>query len=120
MSDASAEKLLLLAILLTAIEDVATLNHKSSNLQKDAVLWVDCWDNHDHKYPYTFPWVCIELDLDPYSMRERIIESREFDKFFKTIRARNISNFVRSIFQDTYGSTESLTVELRFKLVGRS
>lgn len=115
MSDASSEKLLLLAILLTAIEDVATLTHGSTRLQKDAVLWADCWDNHDHKYPYTFPWICIELDLDPHSMRERIIERREFDKFFKTIRARNISRFVTSIFAEAYGSSESLTITLRHK-----
>lgn len=113
MTDATNERVLLLAILFSAIEDVATVTHTSTRLKKDAVIWVDDWAEPDYKIPFTFPWVCSELDLDAHSMRERILYNQEFKKYFDGIRSRHISSFVRNLFRDLHCPGDTYTISLR-------
>jgi hypothetical protein len=54
-----------------------------------ARAWISCWRDAESAPAFSFPWVCIYLDLDPYEMKS---------KLRALYRAKNVS-LVRSSFE---------------------
>jgi predicted nucleotidyltransferase len=59
------ERRLLVAILDRAGQDLS----KGGDLARKARVWIFDWEAEDLDHSYTFPWVCSELDLDPFGIR---------------------------------------------------
>lgn len=76
-----AEKALLVAVLQRAIMDAAgqcglSLGEQAvTGVRNNARRWITYWDDEDEKYPMSFPWVCLHLDLNPKEVRKT---AREF------------------------------------------
>jgi hypothetical protein len=67
-TDGVPERRLLCSVLATSIADYMGEGvHKRS-----AYRWVRSWKDSDFKRPFTFPWICSELDLCPYTIRDMI------------------------------------------------
>lgn len=76
MQESEQCKALLYAILERAVLDYKG-KHESkywltAHYARDAKRWLFAWRAKDLEKPFTFPWICINLDLDPYSTQSKI------------------------------------------------
>lgn len=75
---ALGERRLLIAIIERAVLDAggsmaSTIKKGSNNKYKFLALgFLFGWEEGDEKEPFSFPWICIELDLDPMDTSKRI------------------------------------------------
>lgn len=105
-----AEKALLIAVLQRAIMDAAGNSGLSLGCQatigvrNSARRWIEYWDDTDEKHPMTFPWVCIQLDLNPKEVRR--IAKGFFDKRASELFNRGYANPVRCA-ERMFGATPS-------------
>jgi len=77
------ERQLVAAMLVQVWEDMRFGRDKEANYRHNARVaqhqlqhsrsWVINWTHDDFETPFTFPWCCLMLDIDPYFLRERIL-----------------------------------------------
>lgn len=101
-----SERLLLVAVLVRAVEDITLSYRMVSDEQRTALWWVKNWKERHFKIPFSFPWVCEHLDLDPYEMRKNILGStklcvpiKKYKNSYSTKLAREIVNQKFDIFE---------------------
>lgn len=68
---------LIYAVLERGVLDACGVVFGSEKEQKqrdkdNAKWWLFDWKDGDEKIPFSFPWICIELDLDPAEKRQTI------------------------------------------------
>ena len=70
-----AERGLLAAMLLRAISDYVYIgNHELPCHKRTAKIWIMHWDISDmENTPFSFPWICYHLDLDPTLLKDLIL-----------------------------------------------
>lgn len=67
------EKRLVAAILERLIMDLIC-SYKNSKLRLDALEFLDDTPLYTSYYPqFSYPWLCLQLDLDPVSLRTKIL-----------------------------------------------
>lgn len=70
------ERRLLAAILLRVIWDIN--NNRSLTVtyceRNESIRWTKLWCARDYDRPFTFPWICSHLDLDPKVVRKALIK----------------------------------------------
>lgn len=78
------ERALLLAILHRAVEDaICDRWGIYQHIRREARYWLLDWREFDRNEPFTFPWICIHLDLDPEAARETILQAVRAKKELK-------------------------------------
>lgn len=99
---------LLLAILERAILDMCGNKgfgrEAKAPIVRDARFWVTRWHPDDTHAEWTFPWVCLNLDLDPVKIRETIVNLAK-DGLDTKRSALNQETLIRRYFtpySDTY------------------
>lgn len=104
----SAERVLLWAVLDRAIFDAACIGVKMKGQRKwtaRARAWLFGWKWEDSIEPFTYPWVCSELNLCPLETKRkirRIIESG-------TLKPMDGHSFVSSRLADFFEQRHSAT-----------
>lgn len=79
--EARGERLLIFAVLERAIADAGNccaditcaISNERIHAVKRAQRWIRVWRARDFERPYTFPWICIHLGVDPYVLRKALI-----------------------------------------------
>lgn len=79
-SDISGERSLLCSVLVRAISDFVASKGED---RRTARRWLRAWKEIDFKRPFSFPWVCTELDLDPYALRNLLLNELEVTPVFQ-------------------------------------
>lgn len=105
------EKLLLFAILERAIADASGVTgdiwRKQRGEFESTVLkarrWLKLWTEFDFEKPFTFPWVCMHLDVCPYELRARIMVG-QWSKTFK--KSQFCCDSLRKAFLDKAPTVE--------------
>lgn len=76
---AAAEKALIWQVVKRAVLDAAGLagltKWERRQFQCEAKVWIFSCSPDDHKYPFTFTWCCIELDMSPVEVRRHVREA---------------------------------------------
>jgi hypothetical protein len=64
---------LLLAILNRAAMDVTSGLMCSSKEKREAMCWIKNWEYDTYYEPYSYPWICEHLGIDPGRTRDIIL-----------------------------------------------
>lgn len=74
------ELLLISSILTRAISDATTAFIISRKDRRAARVWICNWGSVDKAEPFSFPWVCIQLNLDPFQVRKTVLKFKNSKK----------------------------------------
>lgn len=102
---------LLLAVLNRAAQDVANGLMCSTREKREALCWITNWDNSDYAQPFSYPWICEHLNLEPARTRDIILDFAKAHKgthvkgkkrSFYTGRGNSINRVIEAIFDLHY------------------
>lgn len=65
------------AVLIRAVSDCLGASPTTRDEKRKSLNWVTTWEIGDRKEPFTFPWVCEQLELCPNEIRKTILSLQE-------------------------------------------
>lgn len=94
-SDILEEKRLLCAVLERAILDLFSEEKIKKQIRREALVWIRARANIENPPPWSFSWVCLELDLCPFTLRRTVLSIAKSKRLIKTTHKGNITAMER-------------------------
>lgn len=110
---------LLLAVLNRAAMDVTSGLMCSTKEKREALSWITNWEYSTSYAPYSYPWICEHLGIDPGRTRDIILSytptKREKGKkrAFLTGRGYGMNRAAEALFGISSDATEYIVLSLR-------
>lgn len=111
---------LLLAVLNRAAMDVTSGLMCSTKEKREALCWITNWEYGTYYEPYSYPWICEHLGIDPGRTRDIILSfkpDKEKHKFkkrsFITGRGYGMSRAPEALFGMSNDAEEYIVLSLR-------
>lgn len=115
-----AQLSLLLAVLNRAAMDVTSGLMYSSKEKRDAINWITYWDTGEAPEPYSYPWICEHLNIDPARTRDLILSFKPTKQLqkgrkraFLTGRGYGMNRAAEALFGMSSDANEYITLILR-------